>query len=292
MNSTSVKNKYGSKHLPSIPESNLSSKKIYKCSEMSTLQHGKVYAYGMYWTQGSVRPYNEDRVIEYHTVLKPEAGVEVNFSFFGVYDGHGGQQWSKFLWEELHLALADDPLLLRNPMIWIKRHIADLDSKFLSKHSSSPSDIELQRAGSWLNIVVIIDDIWYVANVGDSRSIMSTQGGKIIYQLSKDHKPSDPSERDRVIDAGGKIYVSSIKQSNGTSGYSLQRTDKLITKNDTISGSTENAINVIESGGEAFGPHRVIPGRLSVSRAIGDAHAKLKQLGGNPSVVISRPDIK
>ena len=113
-----------------------------------------------------------------------------------------------------------------------------------------------------------------------------------LYQLSKDHKPSDPSERDRVIDSGGKIYVSSIKQFASASGYSLQRTDKLITKNDTMFGATDNAMNVIGSGGEAFGPHRVIPGRLSVSRSIGDAHAKIKQLGGNPNVVISKPDIK
>ena len=167
-----------------------------------------------------------------------------------------------------------------------------MDTQFLNKLSENPSNVELQRAGSWLNVVVVIDDMWYVANVGDSRSIMSTQGGKIVYQLSKDHKPSDPSERDRVIDSGGKIYVSSIKQFNSAAGYSLQRTDKLITKNDPTIGTTENAISVIESGGEAYGPHRVIPGRLSVSRAIGDAHAKLKQLGGNPNVVISRPDIK
>lgn len=59
---------------------------------MSSLQHGKVYAYGLHSNQGTVRPYNEDRVVEYHTVLKSEPGVEANFSFFGVYDGHGGQQ--------------------------------------------------------------------------------------------------------------------------------------------------------------------------------------------------------
>ena len=121
---------------------------------------------------------------------------------------------------------------------------------------------------------------------------MSAENGKTLYQLSKDHKPSQPGERDRVIDSGGKIYVSAIKQTMGISGATLHRTDKLITKNDTLTSSTDNALSVIESGGEAYGPHRVLPGRLSVSRAIGDAHAKLKQLGGNPHVVIARPDIK
>jgi hypothetical protein len=35
-----------------------------------------------------------------------------------------------------------------------------------------------------------------------------------------------------------------------------------------------------------FGPLRIFPGRLSVSRAFGDVEAKRKKLGGNPGVLI------
>ena len=41
-----------------------------------------------------------------------------------------------------------------------------------------------------------------------------------------------------------------------------------------------------------LGPHRVLPGRLSVSRTFGDIQAKLKRFGGNPKVLIAVPDIK
>jgi len=41
-----------------------------------------------------------------------------------------------------------------------------------------------------------------------------------------------------------------------------------------------------------IGPHRVLPGRLSVSRTIGDIEAKLEHLGGNPRVVVGEPEIK
>ena len=287
------KSKYYRQNLPSLPMAHIgSNKKIYKWSLASSDPFGKVTSFSLYSNQGSIRPYNEDRVVEYHTTLKSEKGIDCNFSFFGVYDGHGGDHCSKYLWKELHLALVDDPNLLKNPTTTMRKHISELDTKFLKNYLENPTNTDYQRAGSCLNVVVIIDSMCYVGNVGDCRSIMSTEGGRVVYQLSRDHKPSDPSERDRVIDAGGKIYVSSIKQTNSQSGLSLQRTDKLITKNDNFVGSTDNAINVIENGGEAFGPHRVIPGRLSVSRAIGDAHAKMKQLGGNANVVISRPDIK
>jgi protein phosphatase 2C family protein 2/3 len=40
------------------------------------------------------------------------------------------------------------------------------------------------------------------------------------------------------------------------------------------------------------GPHRVFPGRLSVSRTIGDIEAKDPRYGGNPMGVIPTPDIK
>jgi len=39
-------------------------------------------------------------------------------------------------------------------------------------------------------------------------------------------------------------------------------------------------------------PYRVLPGKLSVSRTIGDPDAKLPELNGNPKVVIAVPDIK
>jgi len=41
-----------------------------------------------------------------------------------------------------------------------------------------------------------------------------------------------------------------------------------------------------------LGPHRVLPGRLSVSWTFGDIEAKYICYGGNPNVVIAVPDIK
>ena len=58
----------------------------------------------------------------------------------------------------------------------------------------------------------------YCANVGDSRSIISIDGGKIVVPLSKDHKPSEINEYNRIVKAGGKVYQtitsSTIKEDN------------------------------------------------------------------------------
>lgn len=52
----------------------------------------------------------------------------------------------------------------------------------------------------------LTDDVCYIANVGDSRALMSADGGNYIVELSRDHKPNDEEEQKRISEAGGKIY--------------------------------------------------------------------------------------
>lgn len=53
---------------------------------------------------------------------------------------------------------------------------------------------------------MIVGDMCYVANVGDSRAILSQDGGQRVQALSRDHKPMDDIERARIVSAGGRIY--------------------------------------------------------------------------------------
>jgi protein phosphatase 2C family protein 2/3 len=72
-------------------------------------------------------------------------------------------------------------------------------------------------------VVLIVGEQCYIANVGDSRAVLSAGGGissfsnlpqtqryiqgtPKIFPLSRDHKPSDELERKRIIEAGGQIY--------------------------------------------------------------------------------------
>lgn len=78
-----------------------------------------------------------------------------------------------------------------------------------------------------------------MANVGDSRAVLSTEDGRMAFNLSRDHRPIDTKEQQRIFSRGGKIY----------------RTEMTRLK---------------EEGEPIIGPLRILPGKLSVSRTIGD----------------------
>ena len=46
----------------------------------------------------------------------------------------------------------------------------------------------------------------YIANVGDSRALLSTDLGKNFTALTNDHKPNEEGETKRIVENGGKVY--------------------------------------------------------------------------------------
>ncbi len=51
------------------------------------------------------------------------------------------------------------------------------------------------KSGSCALVVLIVGNMCYIANVGDSRAILSAKQGTQIYTLSWDHKPTDEFEK-------------------------------------------------------------------------------------------------
>ena len=60
-----------------------------------------------------------------------------------------------------------------------------------------------ERSGSCALVVLIVGNFCHVANVGDSRAVLSCDSGQRIFPLTRDHKPSDENENKRIIEAGG-----------------------------------------------------------------------------------------
>ena len=55
-------------------------------------------------------------------------------------------------------------------------------------------------------VILIIEEELYIANVGDSRAVLSKNFGETVVQVTLDHKPSEEEEQKRIVIAGGKVY--------------------------------------------------------------------------------------
>ena len=110
----------------------------------------------------------------------------------------------------------------------------------------------------------------------------------MLYKLSKDHKPDDDYEKQRIETNGGSVYRSQIVAKPPFNQYYdynpiWTRIGLFPSKPPKFPEDCEYVL---------VGPHRVNPGRLSVSRTFGDVTAKLEKYGGKDGIIICEPDIK
>ena len=241
----------------------------YEPSKTSKKKMGIIKSYAVNTYQGIVRNYNEDRVSIIVNMNKPRGyykKIWPRVSFFGIFDGHGGETCSEYLRDNLHdLICHNNNFFPENIPEAIKLAFEKSEKNFIEKYALNKNKEMIDKSGSCAVILLIVDNKIYVANVGDSRCLLSKDNCKKFIEVTKDHKPNDPNEMKRIKSNGGKIY----------------QTETLIKK-------SSNSKLV---GKRLIGPYRVFPGGLSVSRTIGDIEAKLEKFGGNSNVVISKPDI-
>lgn len=134
-----------------------------------------------------------------------------NSSLFAVFDGHGtlGHKVSNFL--KLHIGdaveLRFDPLKSYGEQDYasmIESACLDVNSKLVNN-----ALINTLLSGSTGIVVLLHNDKIVCGNVGDSRAGVACFSGAedpgSLLMLSNDHTPNDPAERDRIINAGGKV---------------------------------------------------------------------------------------
>ncbi|CAA2955861.1 probable phosphatase 2C 76 isoform X1 [Olea europaea subsp. europaea] len=117
---------------------------------------------------------------------------------FGIFDGHGGSRAAEFLKEHLFENLMKHPEFITNTKLAISETFQQTDKDFLEVAKDTFRD-----DGSTASTAILVGNHLFVANVGDSRTIVS-KAGKAI-PLSEDHKPNRIDERKRIESAGGVV---------------------------------------------------------------------------------------
>ncbi|CAN8302090.1 unnamed protein product [Cochlearia groenlandica] len=117
---------------------------------------------------------------------------------FGIFDGHGGSRAAEYLKKHLFDNLMKHPQFMTDTKLALSETYKQTDEAFLESEKDTYRD-----DGSTASTAVLVGNHLYVANVGDSRTIVSKAGKAIA--LSDDHKPNRSDERKRIESAGGVI---------------------------------------------------------------------------------------
>ena len=125
-------------------------------------------------------------------------------SYFAIYDGHGGSACADFLKDQLHLIIIQQESFPRDPAQALTTGCLEAERKWIEQADRHTPMHE--RNGSCGIVVLTVGKECYVANVGDSRAIMSADRGKKLFLLSRDHRPNEDYEVQRIVKNGGGIY--------------------------------------------------------------------------------------
>lgn len=155
---------------------------------------------------------NQDRG---HIICPYANGVQT--ALFAAYDGHGerGELLAEYTMNALSEKLCNHPLYTRTPRDFYKAFhdiFCEIDKELCELQHLSPNN-----SGTTACVAHLEGRELWVANVGDSRAVLGrrinpTNRSESVLtheavELTKDHTPTDDTERDRIIRSGGFITI-------------------------------------------------------------------------------------
>ncbi|XP_070561147.1 integrin-linked kinase-associated serine/threonine phosphatase 2C-like isoform X2 [Ptychodera flava] len=182
-----------------------------KKTKGSSLIHTRGYA--------AERKGERDEMQDAHVILDDLTQEFQNLSsaisrvaYYAVFDGHSGSKASKFAAENLHkILIAKFPKGdVGNRDREIKKCFMETfkktDDNFLKEATASKP---AWKDGSTAVCLLVVDDVLYIANLGDSKAILCRYNEevkkKVAVPLTKDHTPTQAEERRRILKAGGFV---------------------------------------------------------------------------------------
>lgn len=160
-----------------------------------------LFGIGVASFQGYNKPIKEDlHLTEIVTIKFKEGKKEIGV--FAVFDGHGGIASAMFCKNNLSFQLEkylNNKSSTNKVDIWnaLKLFTLNLDHDF---HKRNPKD----SSGTTLCLCVIIDNILWTLNIGDSRAVLGTE--KNVVQLTKDQETKDISLIESIEKRGGIVF--------------------------------------------------------------------------------------
>lgn len=189
--------------------------------EQSTSRKDEIPMYQLSYSVGVAENKNANfrRTMEdVHTYVENFAS-RLDWGYFAIFDGHAGNQASKWCGSNLHSIIEKKILedenkdvrdVLNDSFVYADKHI----NSQLEGNSGCTAAVGILRWEVPDNLPSELIDLYqhkrmlYTANVGDTRIVLFRNGHSV--RLTYDHKASDSIEMQRVEQAGGLIMKSRV----------------------------------------------------------------------------------
>ncbi|CAH1965597.1 unnamed protein product [Acanthoscelides obtectus] len=131
-----------------------------------------------------------------------------DWSYFAVFDGHAGAMVSAHCAEHLLDTIMATEEFQEDVMKAIHKGFLELDSKMRSLPEMTSGE---DKSGTTAVCAFVSPKTIYIANCGDSRAVLCNKGQPVF--STQDHKPGLPTERDRIVKAGGSVMIQRVNGS-------------------------------------------------------------------------------
>ena len=181
------------------------------------------------------------KTMEDKFLVKLNIGPKKSTHIFGIFDGHGGREVSKFISDHfVEEFLKNENYEKGDIKTCLKETFLNLDKKLLEQSSMQEmtedhflfmqefnlseeseiniiedngykyiEDISYTRGSAAIVLVIHNHTELYFANIGDSRGIIIRNGNNFV-RMTNDHKPNNNDEKKRIKKAGSKILDNRI----------------------------------------------------------------------------------
>jgi len=192
-------------------------------------------------------------------------------SYFAVFDGHAGSRAAEYCGQRM----LDN---ITSTAAWRRHDVKESVRYGIQRTEQAYLRAALASSPKWFDgttavVAMVVGQQLTIGWVGDSRAVLGRYDapkGWSAVSLSSDHKPTAPSERERITQAGGNIGRS-VKEANARHVRA-------------VAGAR---CPVFCFGAHPAAPMRCYPGGLSLSRSIGDVTLKYHAV----KCVIGEPEI-
>ncbi|SCA48396.1 protein phosphatase PPM1, putative [Plasmodium ovale] len=215
---------------------NVVSENYVQENKINENEKGKIFKSGFFTSKGN-RTYNEDRVItienindfinkelretvgeslnnvdtlfdkEYYDILFNSQNVDnaSSYMYCAIYDGHNGEKAVNIIQKFLHVHVYAHFIKGNGVSNSLKYGFQVMDEHLCAKTINNEEDNHSNfSSGSTACVSVIFNNMLYIANIGDSRCVLSKNGRAIVVTL--DHRASaNKQEEERIINSGGVL---------------------------------------------------------------------------------------